>query len=302
MSTDDDARKEYAEAGVDLPEISEEKKEETPAQPEAPAPDAPKPPEETPADPEGGKPEGDAPPAEPKEPRKRSIYDDLKEKKEDLKIEKQKREQAERERDEIKEKLNALASATTPEKREEAADEVTEYAKKIGADPEAVRTLVELARKGMKPELPGDVAEALQDFQKWKTENSKAIEQQAFEQEFKAAIPSLKEIFPSASDEEMDAIKTELDRLSHTREMHDKPLDFIAFKNRATLSALVSPRKPGLEKRGRVDGATVEFTFDPNADYSKLSPEEKVKWEAAYKKMTSSDSLLTDQNGRKTIL
>jgi hypothetical protein len=293
---DAETRKEYTEAGVDLPELA--------AEPEAPAAATPTEPE-APAEPEveaPATPEGDAPP-EPTEPRKRSIYDDLKDKKSELKTEKQLREQAERERDELQTKLDAATHAATPEERKEAKDEIDEFiASHKDWDKAAISDLISLARKGFKAEIPETVAADLKEFQQWKTENSKAIEEAQFAREFEAAVPSLKEMFPSASDEELKAVRAEIEKLAFTKEYHDKDIDYIAFKNRSKLEPLISPRKPGMERRGRVDSQAVEFEFDPNADYSKMSPAEREKWEANYDKATSSESLLEGADGKKILL
>ena len=76
---------------------------------------------------------------------------------------------------------------------------------------------------------------------------SQAVEKQMFEEDFQKVTPALKELLPTASAEEMQAVKKEIDRLSHTKELHDKPLDYIAWKHKDTLTALVSPKKRGLE-------------------------------------------------------
>ena len=294
MSTDEQARKEYAEAGVDLPELAEEEGQE-PKEP--PAKEEPKA-EAPPSKPEESKDD----PKEPSQaPRKRSIYEDYKESKNKLKQERELREQREADIAELQNKLDELSKANTTPKESEAKDELTEYAEKIGADPQAIRTLIELARKGMKPELPESVVKDLQEFQQWKAENSKALEQQAFEREFNEALPAIKELFPTANEEELQAIKGEIDKLSHTKEFHDKSLDYVAFKKRNTLNALVSPRKRGPERKGRADTSETEFEFDPNVDISTLSPAEYEKWEAEYKKATRSDKLLVDGQGRKIM-
>lgn len=291
MSTDDDARKAYAEAGVDLPELSEPKPEDSSEAPTA---------EETPKVETEAKAETPEAPKQPEaEPRKRTIYDDYKEKKAELKSEKELREQVERERDELKQKLDALNSAGTPTEKKDAQDDLEAFALKINADPSVIREMRELFTKGQSPD-PSFLKD-LEDFKQWRAQNSKALEQHAFEQEFKSALPSIKDLLPGASDEEMDAIKAEVDRLSHTKEFHDKPLDFVVFRNKSALSALISPKKPGPERKGRAESMGVAFEFDPNADLSKLSPDEFAKWEAAYKKATSAEGLLIDAQGRKTL-
>lgn len=294
MEEQKEAMAAYKEAGVELPELETTPqelptKDETPQEPEAP---------------ETEKPEEPTEPLQetPKLERKRSIYDEYKEKKAELKSEKELREQAERERDELRIKYEALANARTPEERREAQDEIDQFANEIGADPNAIRKMRELFLKDVKPQTNDELARDLQEFKAWKEKNSQLMEKQMFEEEFRAVTPTLKDLLPPTSDEEMQKIKDRLDELAHTKENHDKDLDYIAFKHREELSALVSPKKRGLETKGKTDVDDDTFVFDPTADYASMSPKQKERWEAEYKKLTSASGLHTDGDGRKILL
>lgn len=293
------AKEQYAKAGVDLAELKEEPKEE-------PKAEEPKPTEETPAEPKveaKAEPEEEAPSQEPKESRKRSIYDDYKDKKSEAKQNLDRAEKAERERDELQAKLDAVSNASTPQERKDAKDEVADFLSRHKEwDTNAINEFLALARKGYEAKIPDEIVARLNEFHDWKESNAKAIEEAQFNKEFDAAVPAIKEFLPQATDEEMQTVKAELDKLSHTKAFHDKSLDYVAFAHRAQLAALISPKKRGIEKKGRVDSPTVEFDFDPNADYSKLTPEQRAQWDAEYKKLTKSDGLLEDAQGRKLIL
>jgi hypothetical protein len=289
-----DYKKELADAGVDLPELKdapkEEPKAEEPKEPVEPKAEEPKEPE--------------APLQEPKEQRKRSIYDEYKDKKAEARTEKERADSAERERDELKAKLAAVDGAKTEPERQDALDDVDEFISKHKEwNKDAIKEFIGLTRKGLKPELPDDLVKRIERFEAWEKTNSAAIEKQMFEDEFKSSMPKLEKMFGKASPDELDAIKSELDKLSHTKAWHDKPLAFIAFENQDTLQALVSPKKRGMESKDRKDGGDLEFEFDPNADYSKLTPEQKVKWEEGYQRMMGKkDGLLTDGEGRKILI
>lgn len=293
MADVNDAMEEYKAAGVDLPELN------TP--PETPEKDES---QKEPEAPEAKKPEEPTEPLQetPKLERKRSIYDEYKEKKAELKSERELREQAERERDEFRTKYEALQNANTPEERQEAQDDIESFAKEIGADANALRKMRELFLKDVQPSTDPEIAEKLKKFEEWQSQNNQMMEKQMFEDEFKATVPMLKEILPEASDEEMQKVKAKLDELSHTKEFHDKDLDYIAFKHRSELSALISPKKRGLETRGKTDVEEDTFVFDPTADYASMSPKQKERWEAEYRKLTSSTDLHTDADGRKILL
>lgn len=285
--TEEEYKKEISEAGVELDEETptEEPKEEAPAEEEKPEPEV------TPEEPKEDLPE-------PKEEeRKRSIYDEYKDKKSELKTERELRENAEKERDELKAKLEAVATADTPEEKQEAKDELEAFAKEIGADPGSIRKMRDLFLKDIQPSS-GLTAEDRALLQK-----AKAIEdKQAFDTEFSTLTPTLKEYFPTASQEETDAIKAKLDELAHSKEWHDKSLDYIAFKNKETLSALTSPKKRGIERKNPKDAPTGDTEFNPNADISQMTENEFKAWEEQYRKLGQAEGLETDAQGRKILI
>lgn len=289
--SEEDYKKELEANGVELPE---EPKAEEPTEPEEP--------KEEPAKEEPEEPK--APLQEPKEQRKRSIYDDYKDKKLELKSETERREAAERERDELRQKLEAVDKAQPGEERKEALDDVEQFVSKHKEwSPEAIREFMDMTRKGVKSEIPAELKNRLERFENWEKSNSAVIEKQMFEEEFQSSMPKLEKLFGKASADDTKALKAELDKLSHSKEWHDKPLAYIAFENQDTLKALISPKKRGMESKDRKDVEIDDFDFDPNADYSKMTPAQKEKWEAEYKKMTSGEQgLLTDSQGRKTII
>jgi|GEM_PF-1933141 len=305
-------RKELEAAGVEIPGSEAGKAEqETPA-PEAPAAkeeakETTK--EESEEDTKGvakeeSKKEESAPlQDEPKQQRKRSIYDDYKEKKSELKTETERREQAERERDELKQKLDAIGKADTPAEKKEAADELEAFAKKIGAEPSAIREMRDLFLKDFK--LPADEAllRDLEEFKAWKAENASTIEKVRFDEEFQASTPKLKELFPNASPEDLSAIKTELDKISHTKEWHDKSLAYIAFEHKDKLSALVTPKKRGMEGNDRkADTGHDSSEFDPGADFSKMTPKQREEWVKAYEQAGKTEGLTTSPDGKRKII
>jgi hypothetical protein len=279
-------KKELADNGVELPE---EKKDE----PDKPAEEAPKPKEEPKAEPEKDKPEDPKTPLseDPKEPPKpRSIYDDLKDKKKEVKTERELRVEAERQRDELQQKQDAQ-------------DELDVFAAEIGADPVAIKKMRDLFLKGYQPEGNNSISkEDFDAFKTWQADHAKTVEKQVFEEEFAAVTPTIKEMFPKATDEELGAIKIKLDELGHTKEWHDKSLDYVVFKNKDTLAALVSPKKRGMEPKERKDFDENSFEFDPNADLSKMTMKQRELWEEHYHKATKSESLAEDGQGRKILI
>lgn len=306
MSQEDAYKQSLKEAGVDLPELKEEapkveepvveepKKDETPALKKE---------EETP---EGEEPEAEAPKPEPK---KRTIYDDLKDKKKEVKSEKALREQAERERDELKTKLEAITNAKNPEDKQDAINEFEEFAKEIDADPQTIEKMFTLFKKKIGVEsLPSDIKESLEEFRNWKKENSASAESKQFESDLNSFEPKLKESFPNASEAELSKIKSEIKTIAHSEGWNDKSLDYILFEHKTYFSKnFVSPKKDGMEsvnKKGSDDKVEVLDTdFNMNADLSTMTPKQRSEWEAKYKTLTASpNSLSNDSHGRKIII
>lgn len=287
----------YTEQGIELPPEAT-----TVSEPEGDEP-APEPatPEEPEAEPEGtlnGEPEALEPlQTEPKEPKKRSIYNDLKDTRNDLKSEREAREKAERDLTELRSKLDGKPSV------ESKADDLDAFAAEIGADPQVIKKMQELFLKNMPAStISPELQTKLEQFEKWQETNSSAIEAQQFETEFQSAVPQLQKLFPNASKEDIVAMKSEIDNLAHTPEYHDKEIDYIAFKNQDKLSTIITPRKRGLESKGRVDATHTPSTFDPNADITKMSPKEAEAWEKGYNELTKNSELTTDSIGRRVML
>lgn len=297
-------KKELAANGVEIPEVKEEAtpdpKVETEDKPKEDPKDEPKPKVETDVKPDA---KGEHLQTTPKEDRKRSIYEEYKDKKSELKTEKELREKAERERDELQQKLENFNRAGNSSDRQDAKDEIDAFLETHKEwDKGAINDLLNIARKGIKPELDESFKRDIEEFRTWKSQNAMVVEKQLFDEEFKAVAPSLKEYFPNASSEDMEAIKKELDVISHKEGWHDKSLDYVVFKNKDKLSSLVSPKKRGMESNDRKDIETESFDFDPNADYMKLTPAQREKWEIEYNKMMKNDGLVQDARGRKIII
>lgn len=294
MNEEETYLKELADAGVDVTDVKETPEEVTPPEEKPTVEQKEEKAEEVPKE----KPLV----TEPKEQHKRSIYEEYKEKKSELKSEKDAREQAERERDELKAKLDALSNADTPQEKKEASDDLEAFAQEINADPATLRKMQSLFLKDVKASTDEGLAKDLQEFKQWKSENSQVIEKSRFEAEFQSVTPTLKELLPNASDEELQLVKEKVDEISHTKEFHDKDLDYVVFKNKDELSKLVSPKKRGMEQKGRKDVQDEVFDFNPDADYSKMSMKERELWEEGYKKFTAGEGIVMDAKGKKLLI
>ncbi len=252
----------------------EAKPDEKPEEPKAPEPEAEKPEETKPAEekPQPEKPEDgkDAPP-EP-EVKKRSVYDDKKEEKQrrkaaeaELATERSAREAAEARATELQALLDKKDEAKTPEERKEAKDDLEAFAEKEGLKPEALKDLIGIISKRLPKPEGGALSK--EEADEWRAERARA-KVTAEDQEVLKQAPEVKkqltDLGVSVHDEaEFTALMAEVVKLSHTKEFHDKDVDYIVFKYRDKLSKLISPKKPSFEEGGQReasgDGGDVEF-------------------------------------------
>jgi hypothetical protein len=231
-------------------------------------------------------------PKEPPQPKKRTIYHDLKD-------EKNRRKDAERERDDLKAKLDALSNADTPVERQDAKDELEAFAEKNNLDPQTLKEMRAIFTKDVSPKSDEEREKALSDLLATKQSLDKIVEKQHFEDEFKTIVPTLKTYFPTIGDAELQGVKDELDKLAHSKEWHDKDLDYVLFKNRDKLEKLVSPRKRTLESNTKRDIPATVPEFNPTPDFAKMSAQELEQWEKDYSQ--SSSEKMTNSRGIRVL-
>ena len=178
-------------------------------------------------------------------PIKRSIYQDLKEKKAEVREAKGEVEAMRVENTRLAEEIETLKQAKTPV----ADDEIVAFAESINADPEAIAGLIPILEKRLKK---GEIfsKEDLDLIKQVKAEQQKMEGQIAFNNEWDVFIPSLKTEFPHVSDADLINVRKEVERLAHTPEFYDKEIDYIYFKTKNLLSKLISPKRPSIDGGG----------------------------------------------------
>lgn len=237
-----------------------------------------------------------------KSSKKKSIYSEYKKKKGEVRELKGKYSTLESQVSELTKKLEAFESADNKGDKENKLDELEEFAKSINADSEVIKKMRELFLKGVSPD--DSIKKELLDLKEFKKNYEKDIALVNFNKEFQDTLPSLKEMFPKASKDEVKAIKQAVEKLVHSKgEWNDKALDYVIFKNKDKLSKLVSPKKKGLESRERKDVVDMDDEFDPNADLTEMTGKQRAVWEKKYNKiMKQGSGLSSDGKGRKIII
>jgi hypothetical protein len=261
------------------------------AEPETPATDVPKDepnPEEAPAPednaPEADKPEPDDKPADtpdapevplPKKPR--SIYDDLKDKKQEAKEYRQVAvaalkaqgieltgKETPAELQDLMQKHKTPEAPTPPAPAPSApTDELEAYAQEHGLDAPALARLAEVIGKRIPAaQLSEADRQELETLKGWKASKDAEEQRASEDREVLATAPTVKTQLEIHDDAELDTVMKEIVRLSHTKEFHDKEVDYIVWKNKDALSKLVSPKKPSFESGGSPAEAAAETEPD----------------------------------------
>jgi hypothetical protein len=257
---------------------------------DAPAPEAPKDepkPEEAPA-PEDNAPEADKPEEKPEDKpadapdapevplKKRSIYDDLKDTRQEKNAFKAAAVAALEAQGvtltgkETAEELQALAKKTPSDAPAPAApsaptDDLEAYAQEHGLDAPALARLAEVIGKRIPAaQLSEADRQELEALKGWKATKDAEEARAAEDQEVLATAPTVKTQLEIHDDAELDTVMKEIVRLSHTAEFHDKEVDYIVWKKKDALSKLVSPKKPSFES----GGSPAEAAPDAEPDFS----------------------------------
>jgi hypothetical protein len=240
-----------------------------------PTPDLEPTPEPAPAPtPEG---ELENPPADPAPEvplKKRSIYDDLKDTRKeknafkDAAVAALEAQGVKLTGKETAEELQALAKKTPSDAPAPAApsaptDELEAYAQEHGLDAPALARLAEVIGKRIPAaQLSEADRNELETLKGWKATKDAEEQRASEDREVLGTAPAVKTQLEIHDDAELDAVMKEIVRLSHTKEFHDKEVDYIVWKNKDALSKLVSPKKPSFESGGSPAEAAAETEPD----------------------------------------
>jgi hypothetical protein len=264
------------EVNNEFPDPVETPEQAAPApekEPEAETPKGDEPEANEPKQEETPKPEGEQDEQTPADPvnKPRSIYEAKqaekarrKEAEAALATEREARTAAEARAAELEALLGAKDTATTPKEKSEAKDAIDEWAEKQGLDGTAVRELTDII-KGALPKPEGSVL-TKEEANEWRADRARAkatAEDQAVLTEAPAVRKQLEEFGVKVHDEaEFQAVMAEIVKLSHTKDFHDKPVDYIVYRNRDVLGKMISPKKKSFEAGGQhQDSAGTEPDF-----------------------------------------
>ena len=182
----------------------------------------------------------------------------------------------------LEKKIEELRTEFSQKKPDEATtDSLEEEIKRLATekelDPEVLKGIIELARKGVPSEDPSLKTE----LETLKAEREEREQREIFDSEWNSVLPALQKDFPNASPEQLAAAKAQIDELAHSEKYHEMDMDYVIFKERAALEkTLFSPKKATFESSRPVatDTDSDEFPdFDPNMTPAQFERMEKKR-------------------------
>lgn len=194
-----------------------------------------------------------------KEIKKRSLYDDYKDKKLEAKeaaaqaaAEKARADAAETKAAELQALLDKKDEAKTPQAKADAADDIKAFAEAEGLDADGLEKLAGFIeqRLSKKTQLPDDIQKEIEANRTWRQEREAQDRRAAEDREIEAKAPAVKELLAVQNEADMPKLLDELKRLAHTTEFHDKEVEYIIWKKGEELKKLVSPKKASFESAG----------------------------------------------------
>lgn len=148
-------------------------------------------------------------------------------------------------------------------------DDIKKLAEETELDPDKVRKIIEVSRKGLETLTPDDkklLEEYKQDKVRFAEESAEREQQEIDRVEWETILPTLKKDFPNASDEQLAKAREQLIDLAHNDTYHETDIDYVYFKEREALGkTLFSPRAASFESARPV-------AFESNTDFPDFSP------------------------------
>jgi hypothetical protein len=160
-----------------------------------------------------------------------------------------------------------------PPKDEKPLDELETFAKEQELDPAALTRLAEIiAKKIPASQLTEAEKQDLADLRTFKNTQESRDRIAAEDAAILASASAVKQQLEIHDDAELGTVMKEITRLAHTKPYADKELDYILFKEKATLAKLVSPKKASFEAGGDQGDAPAETPLDLSS--GKVTPEQ----------------------------
>lgn len=171
-------------------------------------------------------------------------------------------------------KQNATGSTSTNQ-----ADEfVNEFAEKYGMEVEDVQKL--MSKGNPSKSLEEELINLRAQNEKLEAINRLTEEKNHFNSEYSSVLPEIKSKYPHLTQEQESKLRQKLYEVAHTKEFHDKSLDYVIFKSSEVIEEIIGPQ-PEPQKPGR---RTAEVSKPGNSSQKPLAASD-FKDEASFEKL-----------------
>ena len=138
--------------------------------------------------------------------------------------------------------LTALAGQKDGTQKDE---DIEAFMAESGFDRATVDGLLDLAAKRLQKGQSALSPEQIASVEKATAIVKEAELEVAFNEEFVSfGVPEVKKLYPDATEAQLAQVKDHLDKVAHTAENKDKPLDFLIFKNKDDIAKIFNPDVP----------------------------------------------------------
>ena len=180
---------------------------------------------------------------------------------------------------ELRDEIKSLKSSPAKEEAKQVIDKLTDIASRRQLDAEGLKEIGEAIREQVfneleksgkfNKDLPTEITEKLKLLDTIQADRKVQEEVLHFEKEWQSLTPELQKQYPNAKATELSEAKKLLDELGHSKEFHDKDLDYVVYKNRSKFDALLKVAKN--TKSGETTSKQIEdYNDDEDID---LDPE-----------------------------
>lgn len=202
-------------------------------------------------------------------------------------------------------KLDDLRKEFTKDKPDETAtedleDDIKKLAEELDFDEDKIRRIIEVARKDTS-KLSDEDKSLLEDY---KAEKEQREQDEIFRDEWETVLPSLKEKYPNATDDQLKQAREKLDEFAHSEKYHLTDIDYVLHKESEALGKILfSPKKTTFEsaRPAPVDDSEEFPEFSPNMTPAQFAAFEK-KREKMMENIGTEKTKITTRDDRGNII
>lgn len=182
----------------------------------------------------------------------------------------------------------------------ETESEVKALAEKYEMDEPAVNALLEvaakIAEKRIRENLKLGDGEVLAEAAKMVMQQKEVAH---FDKEWVGTEPAVRTAYPNATSEQLAQAKTLMDRLSHRKEFHKFPLDYVLFKNSNSFDKIMRQPKRKTLERGSTGSRASDTSETSDVPYEKMSPKQQERYERQLFSASESSGTFVTRGGKR---